>query len=282
MPTYGPSENLSEEDYARQQQMLGQQYGNIKGPRAFTSNIAGRGGGPTQNQMAAAAAPAPSGGVRPSWMRMGMNAARNAVKNAPAPTPAAPVPAAQPLHGVDIKQLQVYQNLLGQATAKGPSPWLNLEMQRINAEQSGMADQATRAASLAQAQGLSSLASSGGLDSGARERMMSANSLGLMNNLQGVSKQGSLARLGAGAMDEQRKLDILKGLAPMESGIHQFNYDQDTKRYIGDQMAKGMLAGGNPGLFGMGGVLGTGIGADKGLFGTGLFNGKGVLGTGIG
>ena len=188
----------------------------------------------------------------------------------------------QPLSLLRRRQLQVYQNLLGQATAKGPSPWLNLEMQRINAEQSGMADQATRAASLAQAQGLSSLASSGGLDSGARERMMSANSLGLMNNLQGVSKQGSLARLGAGAMDEQRKLDILKGLAPMESGIHQFNYDQDTKRYIGDQMAKGMLAGGNPGLFGMGGVLGTGIGADKGLFGTGLFNGKGVLGTGIG
>lgn len=161
-------------------------------------------------------------------------------------------------HLMKLSGSSSYRDLRQRATAKGPSAWLGLQNQKIDAERRGLAGQAVSAAGLAQAQGISGLAQAGGLDSGARERLAQTNQMGLMNNLQGVNKQAQIARLNAGMEDERQKLDILDSLMPQELGAQQFNvnaqnnrdlftYGEQVKGVVGNNMASAMLAGGGGG-----------------------------------
>ncbi len=147
-------------------------------------------------------------------------------------------------------------NLRQRATDTGPSSWLNMQNQKIDTETMGMRNRANMDATNTEAMGLSNLASSGGLDAGARERLAMSGGANRMKSLQTVSGQGNMAKMGAGLADEEQKLSILQNLpgmltnqATFRSGIDAGNIQRDygaqvsrqedaTKRYIGDKMSE--------------------------------------------
>lgn len=131
--------------------------------------------------------------------------------------------------GADRKGLDA---LTSRAMAKGDSPWLKMMGSKIDAQTSGLRDQATKDASVAQGQGMSNLAMSGGLDSGARERMASQSALGRMGAVQGASQLGTMGKLDAGLQDEQAKLSILQSLPQHEMAFS--NQINDNARYNTD------------------------------------------------
>lgn len=85
------------------------------------------------------------------------------------------------------------------------NPWMQLQNQRISGEQNDMRDRAMSDANVGLGTGMSQLASSGGIDSGARERLMTSSDANRMRSLSGIGQQGAASRLDAGIQAEQMK-----------------------------------------------------------------------------
>lgn len=194
--------------------------------------------------------------------------------------------------------------LSDRAMSKGPSPWLNMQLGKNEADTRAMRDIAGRDASNASGMAMSNLAMSGGLDSGARERIATSGGLGRMNALQDVSRQGNMNKFNLGIEDERQKLSILQQLpgqrldrASYMSGIdagnigraygaHTGQYQEGMKAWGADKTADAIAAGGsgNGGLLGGGGFMGTGVDVNNplgSLTGTGFMTG-GPRGPGTG
>lgn len=159
-----------------------------------------------------------------------------------------------------------YLQALGtRATEKGPSTWANMQNQNIDLQASGLRDQNASDAATALGTGTSNLAQTGGLDSGARERMASSTGLAQLQGNQSISKDAVGAKLNTGIEDERQKLGILQqmpGMMQNQAGFRAnidsknidratnsqlFNYGEKMKAYTGEQMADATSAAGGKG-----------------------------------
>jgi hypothetical protein len=123
---------------------------------------------------------------------------------------------------------EAMQKLKEQAFATGDSPWAKLQLQKQGMEQSGAMDQAAKQGMQGMSQAQSELAASGGLSSGARERMARGGGRDLLMARQGIARQGVGARLGIGEQDINRKQSMLSDFGNAEQGAQKFNIGQQT------------------------------------------------------
>jgi hypothetical protein len=96
------------------------------------------------------------------------------------------------------------------ALSQGPSKYAQLMEERQRLEQSDLLDQSRAQISGAQAQTMSDLAMSGGLSSGARERLASKGMDQQAIEAQKIARSGMLDRMNIGLQDQTRKDDLLK------------------------------------------------------------------------
>lgn len=116
--------------------------------------------------------------------------------------------------------------LTDRATQAGPSAWLNLQLQNQDLAKSNALGNATSANAGANAAARSSLATKGGLSSGAAERIAKTGNQDLALQRQAILNQDQQSRLGLGAQDEATKTGLLGQASSLESGLSQFNAGQ--------------------------------------------------------
>jgi hypothetical protein len=215
---------------------------------------------------------------------------------------------------LDINNLQpnkdAYNAIKDRAMTTGPSPWMNMQLQKAELDKQDAIGQNQRQTAGDVATAESGLAMRGGMGSGSRERI--ARSGLSMNNLanQNVYRTAANNNVNLGIADENQKLDLLKTIPGMDlagaqytAGLNQSNnatknaatqynagVDMDAQKFnalggisgksgvnaynsnVYNQNMAGWGAGmsadaianqKNPGLFGSGGILGTGIGGNK-------------------
>jgi len=216
-------------------------------------------------------------------------------------------PGFQSILGSSGNLLSPFQANANQASAftmkTDMNPWMNLQNKQIGLEQSGMRDQLNRDTNLGLGTGMSNLAASGGIDSGARERMVTNSAAQRTQGLSGIGQQSALARNNVGIQGEQMKqqadqfnTNALNQNSQFNAGVlnqnSQFNasnaiggmgmqnafnsnlFNQDMAGWGAQKTADAQARAANkeePGFLGMGGALGTGIGGEGGMLGTGLF-----------
>lgn len=100
--------------------------------------------------------------------------------------------------------------------SEGPSKWADLQTQSQKQQEMNAATNAATGNRGATAAGLGNLARSGGLSSGARERLQEQGSRDLAMGQQNIANQGIMARLGIASQDEQNKLGVLSALPGQE------------------------------------------------------------------
>lgn len=191
------------------------------------------------------------------------------------------------------------------------SPWLGAQNKRISAQEAAMGDQVNANTSLSLGSGMSGLAASGGLDSGARERLMTSANAQRMQGLAGAGQQAMASRAQADIQAQQMTQDLNRYNADVQNKYNFFNADAANRMsafnagnaigglgaqnaFNADVYAQDMGAWGaartadaqaalagreDPGLLGMGGVLGTGIGGQRGVLGTGVLGGGRLIDT---
>lgn len=123
----------------------------------------------------------------------------------------------------DPYQGEAVQKLKEQAFAQGDSPWAKLQQQKLALEQAGLMDTAAKQGLQAMSQGQAQLAMSGGLSSGARERMARMGARDLMMARQGISRQGAQDRMGIQEQDLARKQGLLSDFANAEQRGQEMN-----------------------------------------------------------
>lgn len=184
-----------------------------------------------------------------------------------------------------------YDGIKGLATATGPSDMYKSQVGLIDATTRGQIDDLRQEGAIGTGSGLGMLASSGGLDSGARERMAASGNRAMMEGGSNIFKGAALAKGNAGVADAGMKYDAMGRLAGMDNQAQAMNlgntigdlrgrdeFAMGTWGKLGDIYGTGVAADAmsnaanapDGGLLGGGGFLGTGIGGEKGLFGTGI------------
>lgn len=132
----------------------------------------------------------------------------------------------------DPTKSEAYNRILSESQAKGPT---EMGQAQLNAQQLDEANQQqnTAAQNLSQLQqGQASLAQTGGLSSGARERMAVASNRNALANRQQVGMGGAQARLGILSNDANLKQNLLGQLQSTQLGAQQTNLGnmiQDTQ-----------------------------------------------------
>lgn len=204
-----------------------------------------------------------------------------------------------------------YKKMTAHTVSDDMNPWLGLQQQKIGQEQASMRDRLSGDVNVGLGTGMSNLAASGGIDSGARERLMAASAAQRTRGLSDINQQASASRLGAGIAAEQMGREAERynagaldrgsafnasafnnnsqfnagnaiGGAGMQNAFNADVYGQDMQAWGAGQTAEAQLAAANqenPGLFGMGGFLGSGAGGNKGLLGTGVLGGGRAIDT---
>lgn len=114
------------------------------------------------------------------------------------------------------------------ATGTGPSPWMNMMLQKQGVEQAEAMDTAARTAAGQTASARNMLARSGGLSGGAAERLAAKGAESELMARQGVFRQGMLDRANIGVEDERQRLDLLKSLPGQELAAAQYKTAMDT------------------------------------------------------
>jgi hypothetical protein len=111
--------------------------------------------------------------------------------------------------------------LRGVSEAKGPSAFAQQQLEQQRLEQLSGSENLYKQQAQAGQQAFSDLASQGGAESGARERLAAqAGSSGLREQ-QALARQGQLSRLGIGSEDEARKLQIMQNLPGLQQSLTQ-------------------------------------------------------------
>lgn len=103
-----------------------------------------------------------------------------------------------------------------EALRKGPSSWATLARQQQNALESNSRERAAKEARSQEAQAMDTLASHGGLTSGARERAALEGSKNYLAMSQDLARQGNLNDLQIGVNDEQNRIQQLGMLPGMD------------------------------------------------------------------
>lgn len=114
----------------------------------------------------------------------------------------------------NTQALEMYRQ---QATATGPSVWANLANQQQGQQQQQQANDATQQNASGQAAARSNLAMTGGLSSGARERLALSGANAGNATQQQIEAQGNQARTGISMQDAANKQAMLANLPGMEN-----------------------------------------------------------------
>lgn len=148
------------------------------------------------------------------------------------------------------------------------SPWLKMAMEKQQAEQAQLMDQAARQQQGALAGARSQLAMRGGLRGGAAERMAASGAEGLTNLMQqqrqtGAVERGQLGMQGADLASRMAQFNVGQQAATDVGNLQTrladlankerrklFQYGEGMKGYAAEKTAQGYEGGGSPGLFG--------------------------------
>lgn len=115
---------------------------------------------------------------------------------------------------VDMSGIDAFRS---QALRTGPSTWANLAKTTAAAQEANQKEQAKTAANSNEAQADDQLAMSGGLSSGARERVAEGGATNSMQAIQDLTRQGNINDLQIGENDEQNRISQLGSLPGMEN-----------------------------------------------------------------
>jgi hypothetical protein len=114
----------------------------------------------------------------------------------------------------DNRGLNAYRQ---EALRKGSSRWAGLQNQKQYSEETDARERAKREGRSAKSQAESDLAMSGGLTSGARERLSNEGVKNQIAMSQEAGRQGNLNRMQIGINDEQNRISQLGALPGMEN-----------------------------------------------------------------
>lgn len=121
------------------------------------------------------------------------------------------------LAGIDLTGLdQSVKSFQDLADRQGPSAWATLANQQQNALAENARERGAGETNASTAAALDQLGSSGGITSGARERVAEAGQKNYMNMNQDVSRQNTLNQLQIGVNDQQNKMQEMGMLPGME------------------------------------------------------------------
>lgn len=134
------------------------------------------------------------------------------------------------LSGIDPTQLEGYSKYKQEALRTGPSSWLNLALQKQQAEEAAQRGAAARQSLSSAAMARSQLAMRGGLGVGSRERIARGSGLDLMRARQNVLQQGGINRLGLQTEDERNRIAQLQNLMGSEVDLGKFNKTLEGKQ----------------------------------------------------
>lgn len=206
---------------------------------------------------------------------------------------------------IDYGKLKSYGTLKNLATGTGPTDYYKSNVKLIDQAARGNLDQMREENARGLAGGFSSLATTGGLDSGARERLTRQAGSDRLRAGQNIWRDAGINKAQAAVADNQMRYDALGRLTSLDTSRVNANtqianngqlvnlqnkigdvrnqnlYNMEGWGQIGniygsEMAARAMEAAANkenPGLLGMGGFLGTGAGGNQGLLGTGVFGG---------
>lgn len=105
------------------------------------------------------------------------------------------------------------------ATSSGFSPYATAQLEQQKLEEAGLRDALQAQLGGARSTALSNLASSGGYDSGARERVLRGTGLQSLIGGQQIGRQGFESRAGIGASDALYKQNLLSSMPSIYSNL---------------------------------------------------------------
>ncbi len=117
---------------------------------------------------------------------------------------------------LDPMYTQGFNRLRSEALRKGPSSWLNMSLAQDALKQQDAIEKARQMNASRTAESENRLAASGGLSSGARERVQEQGQNDFMNMNQDLARSGKLADIGMRVSDEQQRVGKLENLTGME------------------------------------------------------------------
>ncbi len=109
------------------------------------------------------------------------------------------------------------------AMSRGPTDVYRAQADQIDLERGRDLDNMYRQGNIAGATGTSNLAQTGGLESGARERMAGANSLAQMQGQQNLYGTAATNRASALSNDAAMKMKMLGGVSDVQNAAQQYN-----------------------------------------------------------
>lgn len=132
-------------------------------------------------------------------------------------------------YALDPSKSAAFAELQKQAMAKpGESAWAKMQLDRQGIEEQMQKEGAGRSAQTALAQTQGQLMRTGGLSSGARNRLAMQTSRDTARAQQDVARQGMLSRLGIGESDIGRQSQLLAQVGQTELGAQEKNLAQLT------------------------------------------------------
>lgn len=131
-------------------------------------------------------------------------------------------PLQQQLNGINTNPLDMsVSNFADLANRQGPSAWATSAGDQQNALAQNQLDRGASETAGQTGQALSNLGSSGGISSGARERVAEGGANNYMNMSQNTGRQNSLNQMQIGVNDQQNKMQEMGMLPGMEAAALQ-------------------------------------------------------------
>lgn len=121
------------------------------------------------------------------------------------------------LTNLDAKYSKGFNQFRDQALRKGPSNWLNMSLAQDALKQHDAMEKAQQMNAGQTASAHDMLAATGGLSSGARERVQEQGQHNFMNMSQDLARSGKLADIGMRTADEQNRIGMLSDLTGKEA-----------------------------------------------------------------
>lgn len=120
-----------------------------------------------------------------------------------------------------------YDQYKTEALRTGPSAYAQMMMGKQELEQQGLTNNLAAQQNAGMRGAMDQLAATGGVDSGARERMARSGIRDAMMGRQDIRKQGMIDRFNISAQDEQQRQGQLQNLTGME--LNRANYDASER-----------------------------------------------------
>jgi hypothetical protein len=122
--------------------------------------------------------------------------------------------------GVDLKALaadsRAQDAMRERAMAKGDSPWLKMQLEKLGLEELSARDAAARQATSGAAMARSQLAMKGGLGGGASSRIAMQSMRDMNAARQGIGRDAAMNRLQLGIADDQTRQGLLASVAGLD------------------------------------------------------------------